>query len=261
MILIYRPSGRAREYSPLALNIYKGCDHGCIYCFARRMPGAPEPWEKAIPRRELCAALSLELEHRREPITQQVLLSFTGDPYCQAERQFKITNEVLGILLAYQVPVAILTKGGDRCLDDVHLFKRFERIKVGATLTFLNEDPIWGESQEWEPGAADPQDRLDTLKALNRAGIRTWASFEPVLDPEQSLELMRRGLDCIDEYAVGRWNHDPRAEDIDWLDFAARAVAILRKAGKPFYIKADLRKSLPVGFLRPEEADQDALLV
>lgn len=254
MAVIYRPSGKAREYSPLALNLYRGCDHDCAYCYVKGMPymgGAKRA--QVSPRAGIIETLERELK-KRAP-RSQVLLSFTGDPYCVADQEFAQTRRALELLSQYRVPVAILTKGGKRCLRDLDLFKAFAKIKVGATLTFSNGR----DSAQWEPGAALPEDRLDALYELSCAGIQTWASFEPVIDPAQSLEMLARALVFVDHVKVGKWNHDERAEDIDWSGFCAEALSLLRGAGKRFYIKRDLWRYFPKGALLPEEMDQDFL--
>ncbi len=242
---IYRPRGMAREYSPLGLNIYTGCDHGCTYCYNRRFGMHPPK-----PRKYLVGDLMKQLESER--ITEQVHISFIGDPYCIEEyRHHWMTRQVLEILLKHQVPVQILTKGGSRCLRDLDLFREFKYIKVGSTLTF--ETVI--DSTFWEPGAADPGDRLDTLAVLAAHGIRTWVSMEPVISPEQSFRLITRSLPFVDEYKVGRWNHDVRAETIGWRIFGEKVVRLLRSAGKSFYVKKGLQEHLDD--LRPEEIDMD----
>ncbi len=255
MTLINSPAGRAREYSPLSLNIYSSCDGGCTYCFTKTIPwllSGVEPF----PKPHILENLEKELSRKR--ITKQVLLSFTGDPYCMAETRggttkggYGITRKVLEILNAHDVPVAILTKGGRRCLRDLDLFKQFKRIKVGATLTFHSD----ADSLEWEPGATLPDDRLDALSLLHTNGIATWASFEPVIAPEQSLALIKMTLPYVDQYKLGRWNHDPRADAIDWPRYVAQAVQILRQNGKQLYVKDDLRKY--ASGLTAEESDMD----
>ncbi|GAI64143.1 unnamed protein product [marine sediment metagenome] len=72
---------------------------------------------------------------------EQVLLSFAGDPYNKTDQDLKITREALKILLKYNIPVSILTKGGNRCLRDLDLFQSFQNhIKVGASLTFITDE-------------------------------------------------------------------------------------------------------------------------
>lgn len=256
MCKIYQPSGRAREYSPLALNYFKGCTHGCAYCYVPRMF---QRWNPGYRHDVVTADIDwqeLEASARKfQGCGKQILLSFTGDPYPDVNPD--TTTKVLEILNRYGHKVAILTKGGSRCLHDLDLFKQFgDRIKVGATLTFDNDK----DSLEWEPGGALPSDRIEALRTLARNGITTWVSFEPVIIPEQSLELLRQVAPFIGHVKIGKVNqykdYDRR---IDWQDFICKAVAICRDWSVPFYVKNDLRafnKEVP---LRPEEYDPDHL--
>jgi DNA repair photolyase len=167
-----------------------------------------------------------------------VLLCVTCDQYCSANDKHKITRGALEIFLEHRIPVSILTKGGLDCLQDLDVFKRFgSHIQVGATLTF--SDMI--SSYENEPGAAPPHGRIAALKELNLAGITTWASIEPVIDPAQSLAIMADSITYVDKFKIGKLNHDAKAEaKIDWRHFLKTAVALMRRHDKPFYIKKDL---------------------
>lgn len=244
MSIIYEPKGKAREYSPLAANFYEGCDHGCAYCYApgiRRM--TRESYAASVrPRRDLLAELEKDMKEYAYS-QKQVLFNFMGDPYCAANDVYKLTRGALIICLEHHVPVAILTKGGSRALRDSDIVKLFGRhIKVGSTLTFLSPE----RSAEWEPGAASPTDRLSMLGAYHTMGVRTWGSFEPVIDPEESLQLIKASLDVVDEYKVGKINNFGGIDKtIDWTAFLDSVVSILRKANKPFYIKYDLRQAAP----------------
>lgn len=243
MSIIYQPAGKAREYSPLALNIYLTCTHKCNYCYAPRIrrQSQDQYFTKPIPRKGIAEKLLKELEGTR--IKEQVLLSFIGDVYCETADNNEKTREVLEILLENKVPVAILTKGGKNCLKDLDLIKQFgEHIQVGATLTFDNEE----DSKKWESGAATPNDRLEMLRILHENGVKTFASFEPVIVPEQSLNLMKLGLDYIDVFKVGKLNnYHGLDKTIDWTEFLTKTLDILRGAGKAFYIKHDLRQAAP----------------
>lgn len=249
MSAIYEPSGKAREYSPLALNIYNGCDHHCKYCYVKNIiAGADVPKPKA----------NLFFDLRREcskGINQQVLLCFMSDPYCNLEMGLKLTRQTLEILNQHDVPVAILTKGGNRIFRDMDVIKKFLTIKVGATLTFDNDK----DSAEWEPGAALPGERIEMLSRMHDEGIKTWVSIEPVVIPEQSIALIKKTLPFVDQYKVGRWNHDSRANTIDWAKFGNEAVSILRAAGKQFYIKNDL--AIFLRGLTKEETTADLLAI
>jgi len=235
MTTIYEPNGKAREYSPLALNIYNGCDHNCEYCYCRTMP-----FIKFSDKPEAKKGILEQLEKDAHKFSngKQVLLCFTSDPYCNEDVKTGLTRKVLEILLKNNVNTAILSKGGKRCLRDLDLFRKFKKIKVGATLTFLNND----QSFKYEPNAALPLDRIDTLKKLHENNITTFASLEPVLDPKQTLEIISKTYEFIDIYKVGKMNYHPIAKNIDWKEFGDQAIDLLNSYKKRYYIKEDLRK-------------------
>ena len=250
MGIIYSPRGRAREYSPLALNIYTGCDHGCKYCYGKLM------WQgKNWTTPRLRDLKGLEREVERLDKDKQVLLCFMGDPYCHLESENMQTRKVLELFLDYQVPTAILTKGGKRCLRDLDLFLDFEAVKVGATLTLIEEK----DSLDWESNAALPGDRIETLRILHEQGIMTWVSLEPVIDPEQTLDLIDRTHEFVDHYKVGKMNH--YKSGIDWKTFGLQAIERLNEYGKDFYIKEDLAKYIPAAMMTREQRDMDYLNV
>lgn len=244
MSIIYEPKGRAREYSPLALNIYTGCTHKCKYCYAPSciQKSQKDYFKKPYPRKNIVQNLEKELEMSGR-IWDQVLLSFVGDVYCETKDNNKATREVLKLLLHHMVPTAILTKGGERCLHDIDVFRYFgKHLQVGTTLTFDNEK----DSLEWEEGAALPSERIETLEILHEEGIKTFASFEPVICPEQSLKLIKKTLHCVDVYKIGKINNYRGIDKtIDWESFLESAIEILRGAKKDFYVKQDLREKCP----------------
>lgn len=238
MSIIYEPKGRAREYSALAANLYRGCSHGCRYCYVPTITyQTPEEFHSnPTPRTNI-------LEQLKKDTTKftgrgPVLLCFTCDPYQPIEERYGITRAAIQILHSADIPVTILTKGGRRAERDFSLLG--PRDSVGASLTFINKH----DSLEWEPYAALPQERIDMLKHAKEQGLRTWASIEPVIDPEQSLALIRETAQFVDIFKVGKLNHHPLAEKIDWRDFGLKAVKLLRELNKPFYIKRDLRAYL-----------------
>lgn len=238
MTYIYKPKGRALEYSPLALNIYTGCDHGCTYCYNRFR------WPIDDARLRNINMVTLRDELAREKYTDQVLLSFIGDPYCHAEMHLEATRNVLRTLFNHNIKVAILTKGGCRALRDLSLFTAHgNNIKVGATLTFLGD----GKATAYEPYSAPPSERIAMLKALWEHNIRTFVSIEPVIDPEESLAIMEKVIPWVDEFRVGKLNHNPALEKlIDWPAFARGAKNLLMQVDdtKVIYFKKDLRESM-----------------
>jgi hypothetical protein len=153
--------------------------------------------------------------------------------------------------------VAVLTKGGKRCLDDLELFQKWsdKRVKIGATLTAMSI-PL---SLKWEPGATTPQERIDALRTLHESGVTTWASIEPVFDPAESLAVIKASLPFVDGYKVGKLNHV--ANTTDWKAFCISAVELIRAAGKKLYVKNDLRPFAPVRFLTEAESNPETMFL
>jgi DNA repair photolyase len=260
MSLIYTPNGKAREYSPLALNIYNGCDFGCKYCYTTIISKNVDSNKVAKEREDFLIKLSREL--KKNKYVEQILLSFMCDPYCNNEingiHTLPLTQYALKQLNNNKCLAAVLTKSGTKCLRDLEVFKSFgNRIKIGATLTFVDEK----QSLEIEPNAATPVDRMEMLKILHDNNIQTFVSIEPVIDPIQSLQLMEKTIEFVDSYKIGEMNHfeNKFCSNIDWTKFLYDAVDIMRKNGKRFYIKEDLRKFDIDKKLTKEEADMNAL--
>lgn len=261
MSIIYKPCGMAREYSPYACNIYIGCNHGCRYCYAPHtlQRRGEEYFIKPEPRKDILKLLEKDLQ--KNVYKEQVLLSFVGDVYGDNADDCATTREVLKLLNAYHVPVAVLSKGGKKMLRDLDIFKEFgDRITVGTTLTFLDEE----KSKYWEPNASTPSERLETLKTLHDKGIKTFASFEPTIEPEESLKLIRKTLemDCVDHYKIGKINNYKREDKWqDWEKYLQDCVDLLRPTGKQVYFKFCLRKLAPNVQLTPQEKNPDEYIV
>lgn len=254
--MIYEPKGKAREYSPLALNLYMNCSHRCQYCYcASTLKMKKEDFYKpAEPRRNVLRTVEKEISNGAAP--KQVLLSFIGDVYSETSDDNKLTRNVLELFLKHGVKTAILTKGGTRALKDIDIFKSFNgNIQIGATLTFLDAE----KSKFWEPNAALPADRIEMLKTLKAEGVRTFVSFEPVIETAETLSLIDVCLaeDCVDVFKVGKLNGMKTDSPQEWVSFLDAVVKKLRAAGKQFYIKKDLREAAPEIELRAEEIDMD----
>ena len=251
MTVLYVPKGRAREYAPLAVNHYMGCTHGCKFCYVPTIPPykfAAEPraafHADAAPRPNLIKSLAADCR-RRPGCGERVLLSFTTDPYQPADEHHRLTRQVIQTLHAHGYNVQVLTKGGSRALCDLDLFAG--RDAFATTMTLLSDD----HSHKWEPGAALPADRIRAIRAFHEAGIPTWVSLEPVLNPASALEIIRQIHPIVDLFKIGKLNHHPLADRIDWATFAAGAVALCESLGQPYYIKDDLAAFLPADGLGP----------
>ncbi len=240
MKTIYEPSGKAREYAAKALNVYRGCGHRCVYCYApyatRTNRAMFHSSEYIKPRPGILEALAKEAPYYSGCATP-ILLSFTCDPYQPTERELSITRQALEILAANNCPFTILTKGGSwGLIRDMDLIKSNPRNEWAVTLTHDDVDI----SRQWEPGAALPQDRIESLRIAHDAGITTWVSLEPVIDPEAAYRLVESTHSIVDYYRVGKLNYHAEAKNIDWAKFRVNMEILLKSLNKRYIIKNDL---------------------
>lgn len=233
MVTIYEPRGRAKEYADLALNLYSGCSSGCLYCWAPQiLRKTREEFKNVQPRTGILDYLRHDAP---KYAGQTVLLSFSCDPYPPLEPTEELTRQAISILHHFNVGVRILTKGGLRSTRDSDMLGPLD--SYGATLTFCTIS----QGEEWEPGAPSWLERIAALQEAHDRGIWTWVSLEPVIEPEQTIELISITSNYVDEYRIGKWNHDYRAKFIDWKKFAHQAKATCEAMGKRYMMKEDLK--------------------
>jgi DNA repair photolyase len=249
---IYAPKGQAGEYAPLACNPYRGCGHACAYCYVPavlKMKRADFD-AGAKPRPDFSRQLTKDaMKYQAAGITEQVMLSFTTDPYHPGDTT--LTRQTLEVLRGHGLGFCTLTKGGTRSLRDLDLF-RPDRDAFASTLTSLDD----AFSRKWERGAALPADRLDALQKFHDAGIFTWVSLEPTLDVESSLAIVRETHSFVDLFKVGRVNYLPMTRTTDWQEYTLRMIDLLQNLGAAAYIKRDLQPYLPEGFKNPLRVPQ-----
>ncbi|MBI1213602.1 MAG: hypothetical protein GC190_19260 [Alphaproteobacteria bacterium] len=246
--LIYAPKTQALEYAPLACNPYRGCGHGCAYCYVPLVTKQDrrEFDEGAVPRKNFIHRfLGEAAKYQAAGITEQVLLSFSTDPYHPGNTER--TEWVLEKLIEHGLAFCTLTKGGTRALANINLF-RPDRDAFAATLTTLDD----AFSRKWERNAALPADRIAALKAFHERGIFTWVSLEPTLDVEASLSIVDATHEFVDLYKVGRANYlKAITTTIDWESYTLHMIDRLHAVGAKHYIKKDLQSYLPVNYPNP----------
>jgi DNA repair photolyase len=256
--VIYRPAGNAGEYAPLATNPYKGCGHGCKYCY---VPNATHLDRKlfnagAVPREDYLDRLERDLaRHRKAGVcdghpAEQVFITFSSDPFHPGDLSH--TEAAIEMLRAAGMAFCTLSKGGSRALSFVDLY-RPERDAYAASLTSLDG----AFSRMWEPDAALPWDRIETLRRFHEAGIFTWVSLEPTLDAEASIALVKETHEFVDLYKIGKANYLKKVSDaIDWRDYTLRVAETCRALEKRHYVKIDLQQHLPEGYPNPLRVPQ-----
>ena len=167
-----------------SINAYRGCEHGCVYCFARPThsfhdlsPGLD--FETKLFAKPDAARLLRETLARPKYRPRPIAMGTNTDPYQPIERRYRITREVLEVCLEARHPVTITTKS-DRVLDDLDLLAELARHRlVAVAISVTSLDPVL--SGKLEPRAAAPAKRLAALGKLAAAGVPTHCSIAPVI--------------------------------------------------------------------------------
>lgn len=238
--IIYEPKGYAGEYSGLALNLYKGCTHGCGYCYVPDFSYTdPEKYfGNANPKKGILSKIEKEAKKLSEiDDIPDIHLSFMGDVYQPEEMELGLTRETIKLLIQYSLPFTILTKGGTRAIRDFDLLEKYEKASYGSTIIFTRQK----DADYWEPGTPSLDDRIKAFQEAHKRGIRTWVSLEPVIDPSQALELIEYFHPYIDHWKVGKINHHPELEKkVDWYKFRDDVSSLLDKVGADYMLKSSL---------------------
>lgn len=157
-----------------ALNPYRGCTFGCVYCYSPAVLRESRPWGEFVEvRRNIPNVLARELKTIRRGV---VGVGTVTDPYQPVEGKFKLTRFCLEQLLRHDFPTSIQTKS-PLVTRDLDLLEGFTSVDVGFSFTTLDESL----RRTFEPRAPPNRRRLAALKQLTKAGVETWAFLGPIL--------------------------------------------------------------------------------
>lgn len=168
----------------VSINAYRGCEHGCVYCYARPtheylgLSSGLDFETKILVKEEAPALLRKELSRASwEP--KVIAMSGVTDCYQPAERHFKLTRGCLEVLLDYRNPVIIITKNAlvTRDLDLLVELNEFNAVTVCLSVTTLDVE-LCGTL---EPRTSRPHARLETIRRLSEAGIPTRVIMAPIV--------------------------------------------------------------------------------
>ncbi len=233
-----------------SINPYRGCEHGCSYCYARPShsfwglsPGLD--FETKLTAR-VNAAEILEKELAKPGyVVSSIALGANTDPYQPIERDYKITREILEVLLKAKHPLTIVTKSA-LVLRDLDLLAPMAAeglVMVALSITSLDG----GLSRKMEPRASAPHRRLMALEELHKAGVPTMTMMAPMIpslndhEMEQIMEeVLARG--CREaHYVLLRLPHEIKDLFRDWLarevpDRAQRVMGLVQsmRGGKDY---------------------------
>lgn len=234
----------ARNSSPdipfdRSINPYRGCEHGCIYCFARPShaylgysPGLD--FESKILYKphavELLAEALSKASYRPAPIA----FGTNTDPYQPVEKQLKITRGLISYLLERRHPLTIVTKGSliTRDLDILSELAKLNLVHVMISVTTLDNQL----HRKLEPRASAPASRLRTIEALSKAGIPVGVLAAPMIPKINDHELENILSACKNAGAIScayilvRLPLEVAPLFRDWLEvnYPARAAMVMR---------------------------------
>lgn len=189
-----------------SINPYRGCQHGCSFCYARSTHSflgveADDTFQRHIFIKEaapdiLREQLRKRLRNRKAAELGDIAIGTATDPYQQVEAKTRLTRGCLEVLAEFKVPVTITTRS-PLILRDLDILKTMSRISVNISLNTLN-NTVW---RQFEPSTPSPAQRLRTVKELNEAGIPAGIFAAPILpyltDSEADLsELLRAAAEA-----------------------------------------------------------------
>ncbi|PQJ34146.1 radical SAM protein [Salinibacter sp. 10B] len=210
-----------------SINPYRGCEHGCVYCYARPTHeylgfSAGLDFETRILVKKNAPELLSETFQKESWSPTPICLSGNTDPYQPAERELEITREILRVCAYHRNPVMLITKNGlvTRDLDILEEMADWNGVRLTVSVTTL-DNALAGAM---EPRAARPPLRLRTIEACAAAGVPVGVNAAPIV-PGLTDEEVPRILEAAAErgattagYTVLRLPGAVREVFVDWLD-------------------------------------------
>jgi DNA repair photolyase len=226
----------------VSLNPYRGCEHGCIYCYARPTHeflgfSSGLDFETKIMVKERAPALLAEALAHPRWVPNCLNMSGITDCYQPAERRFAITRRCLQVLAEFRNPVAIITKNAlvARDIDVLGEMARWHGVAVMISLTSL--DPALARCME--PRTASPRQRLETVTRLAAAGVPVGVNLAPMipgLNDTEMAELLAAAVKAgamFAHYQILRLPYAVKDLFVAWLDreFPGKKARILERIG------------------------------
>ena len=178
-----------------AANPYVGCPHKCIYCYAefmKRFTNHAEPWGDFVDAKRCRAPINL-----RKITGKHVMLSSVTDPYNPYEKKYGITRRILEQLAHADCSVGILTKSF-LVVRDIDLFRKMRCVRVGVSMNSTDDE----FRAAAEPYASGVPKRVEALKRLHEASIRTYLFMSPIFPGLSDVTRVIESVwDFADEFA------------------------------------------------------------
>lgn len=177
-----------------SINAYRGCEHGCSYCFARPTHSYLGHSAGIDFERDIYVKVNAIEQLRRELADKRykpkpIAMGTNTDPYQPAERKHRLTRQILEVMLETRHPVTICTKSAlvVRDLDILSELARLGLTRVALSVTSMDHRL----SRKMEPRASTPEKRLEALRLLSEAGVPTVVMAAPMVPAINDMELER----------------------------------------------------------------------
>jgi len=223
-----------------SINPYKGCEHGCIYCFARPShayldlsPGLD--FESRIFSKPNAAELLRKTLRKRGYRPEVLALGANTDPYQPVERRLRVTRSILEVLSEFRHPVTIVTKS-NMVLRDLDLL--VPMAEEGLASVFVSVTTLDRQlARRMEPRAPTPERRLEALRGLCAAGVPVGVLASPMIPALNDHELegiLERAVEAgarTASYLIVRLPHELKQLFTDWLEanYPDRAAKVLNR--------------------------------
>ena len=216
---LYTPGGAAREYAAVGCNFYRGCPYQCRYCYNRHgmtakvmgvdhavlvdkftsLSSRPKKYRELTSEEYAFTRFQQEVFKWQDYLRKTgIFFSFSTDPLCADT--FSLTWQCVRYATKeYGIPVKILTKNADFSAQlmlwlDMVPMERRSLIAFGFTLTGRDD---------WEPYASKNIERIRLMRILHEMGFKTFASIEPIVDFDSSLDMIEKSVTFCDQYLIG----------------------------------------------------------
>ena len=158
------------------LNLYRGCEHQCIYCDSRSECYGIEDFRDVLVKVNAIELLQKELPRKR--VKGTVGFGSMSDPYTRAELKYGLTTQALRVILQHAYPAHLITKS-DLILKDIDLLAEVARVHCSVCFSVSTADDTL--ARKVEPGAPPPSARFDAMQALAERGIAAGICMMPIL--------------------------------------------------------------------------------
>jgi DNA repair photolyase len=198
------------------MNLYRGCQHQCIYCDSRSTCYQIENFKDILVKVNAIELLEDEISRKR--VQGTIGFGSMNDPYMPIERKLNMTGQALAMIASFGFPVHIITKS-DLVLRDLEVLREINRVYAAVSFTVTTADDEL--ARKIEPGAPAPSKRLEAIRTLSKNGILTGVTMMPILpfledNEENIIQIVTQAKEAGASYIIPAFGMSLRAGSRDY---------------------------------------------